>query len=790
MLNDNLKKYYKETENSIVSAFNSGKNIVGLIHDTGIYNSLNAINFTNKNADSKVIYLVSNNSHLINIKNYINNLGLNFNKVTSNIKFISYSNLYKMYVNDQIQNKNNIKNINADILVIDDYDHINGEKWSLAVNKFISSHDNMKIIGLKSNSTNYEQLENIFSSNEISTYTIGKAISEGILNKPCYKANDEPVKELINELITLINSKVNDTNKHTELINNLKSIINYAKSKENILGNNIKDNGKYIYCCSIDDVEDYKLAIKMNEVINDIRLKNPNAEIEVYKSLSLNLTLGSKNKDAFYSNVDLNGNDVSNKIKIMFVANQYNESSYIPDLDGIIIDRKIKSNKVFNELIKSVMYNSAKDAEPMIIDLGNNYNHIKTLSEKYDYNVNNKNELDITLENSDIYFMLKELKKQITNKYKWENSYELLQNYYEKNGNINIPVNFKSKDGVNFDEEGYSLGEWLQKQRVRFEKLSSEQQNLLKKFNIKINEKLSWDDKYDLLEKFYINYNNINLGFNFKTIDGINYDDSGINLYSWCKNLKANQHDLTAEQKSKLDKVGFEFKKVITHHSKDEIINFMEDYFKEHSNSNIPQSYKMEDGFTLGRSAEYIKKNKDKLTEEQLSRLNNIGFNFNTKAVTKTFEESYNLLVNFYTANSHIDIKKGFKTNDGINFDENGFNLYNWVIKQRTKVDKLTDEQKYLLNSLGFKWNVKENEEQIIAVCIENNIDYKKYKDILSKYSVDHLRAKLSFIAENKLDFHENGLPEVLVFSNDELMDKYNISMNELYNNYLNGNIK
>ena len=50
----------------------------------------------------------------------------------------------------------------------------------------------------------------------------------------------------------------------------------------------------------------------------------------------------------------------------------------------------------------------------------------------------------------------------------WNNNYELAKAYYEHFGNIRIPTKFKTKNGYDYDDNGYKLGEWLHTQKHFF----------------------------------------------------------------------------------------------------------------------------------------------------------------------------------------------------------------------------------------------------------------------------------------------------------------------------------
>lgn len=83
-------------------------------------------------------------------------------------------------------------------------------------------------------------------------------------------------------------------------------------------------------------------------------------------------------------------------------------------------------------------------------------------------------------------------------KNKWMNKYNLAKVYYKHYGNLEIPKNFKTLDGINYDEKGILLGTWIITQRRSYNgqgdnKITEEQIKLLEEVGMKWYARQSYD---------------------------------------------------------------------------------------------------------------------------------------------------------------------------------------------------------------------------------------------------------------------------------------------------------
>ena len=81
----------------------------------------------------------------------------------------------------------------------------------------------------------------------------------------------------------------------------------------------------------------------------------------------------------------------------------------------------------------------------------------------------------------------------------WNEMYELAKKYYAHHGNLNVPNSFKTINGYEYDENGVTLGSWINTQRVAKKRgtLSQEREEKLLAigmvFDVRKNKSLIYD---------------------------------------------------------------------------------------------------------------------------------------------------------------------------------------------------------------------------------------------------------------------------------------------------------
>ncbi len=351
------------------------------------------------------------------------------------------------------------------------------------------------------------------------------------------------------------------------------------------------------------------------------------------------------------------------------------------------------------------------------------------------------------------------------NNNEWNKNYTLAKNYYEHNGNLEIPQKFKTLNGYEYDENGISLGTWLatQRQSYKKEKLSPERINLLKAIDMCFEPRYNddWNEKYALVKNYYERNGNLEIPGRFKTLNGYEYDENGINLGIWIisqrrsyKNVK-----LSPERINLLKAIDMCFE---PRYNDDwnEKYALVKNYYERNGNLEIPGRFKTlngyeydENGINLGmwfHNQRQLYK-KARISPERLNLLKDIGMCFEIRDNNNEWNKNYTLAKNYYEHNGNLEIPEKFKTLNGYEHDENGINLGMWIISQRRsyKNVKLSPERLNLLKNIGMRFEIKHNNN-------EWNKNYALAKNYYERNG--NLEIPEKFKTLNGYEYDENGI--------------------------------
>ena len=272
----------------------------------------------------------------------------------------------------------------------------------------------------------------------------------------------------------------------------------------------------------------------------------------------------------------------------------------------------------------------------------------------------------------------------------WHFCYGLLCDYFEKNGHSNVPDLFKTEDD-------FSLGRWVAGQRMkkRKEELSLDKIEKLNELEFVWDyNKDAWETSYAYLKQFYKNNGHSMVTKNFKTVDGFK-------LGFWVRKQRADGRNglLSADKMDKFNKLDFVWEPA--DESWENTYKLLKVFHDEKGHSNVPQDFKTDDGFKLGKwvGQQRTQRRREKLSLNRVEKLNKLDFVWNVMG--NTWEIAYEHLKQYFENNGHSNVPMRAKTEDG-------FSLGSWVVTQRINKESLNTEKIKKLNKLDFVWNVRE----------------------------------------------------------------------------------
>lgn len=188
----------------------------------------------------------------------------------------------------------------------------------------------------------------------------------------------------------------------------------------------------------------------------------------------------------------------------------------------------------------------------------------------------------------------------------WLYYYKLAKAYYYHYNNLDIRISFKTKNGYEYYEQGICLGRWVNYQR----KLCSEnKKNAINEYQIKLLEEIGfvvygcddiWLNHYELAKNYYNHYGNLNVPSHFRTINGYEYNQLGIDLGRWISNqrmaYKGKGHlKITKEQIRLLEKI--EMVLDVQYNNWLKNYNLAKSYYQHNGNLQIPENFKTINGY-------------------------------------------------------------------------------------------------------------------------------------------------------------------------------------------------
>ncbi len=268
----------------------------------------------------------------------------------------------------------------------------------------------------------------------------------------------------------------------------------------------------------------------------------------------------------------------------------------------------------------------------------------------------------------------------------WLDRYEAVKRYYAENGTIYISQNYVA--------DGVWLGKWIAMQKKYYKqgKLTPEQRRLLEELPLeRIDPKdQAWNAAYEDAAAYFKEHGNLK-------IPGGYIGQSGVNLADWLvkQRRKHKLGKLSEKQIRQLEEIGFS----LSAESRWERgYRYAKAYYEANGHLNMPQSYKTEDGYTLGvwvnsyRNAYNGRKAPLEITEEQIAALEQIGMEWKPESV---WDKNYSAVKEFYDLHSKLPQRNAQ--------DKTEKKYFQWLQNQRKsyRLGYLTPEKTAKLKKIG-----------------------------------------------------------------------------------------
>ena len=309
---------------------------------------------------------------------------------------------------------------------------------------------------------------------------------------------------------------------------------------------------------------------------------------------------------------------------------------------------------------------------------------------------------------------------------KWMSLYDVAAAYYHEHGNLNVPSEYVTPDGV-------LLGKWVARQRYAYlnpdrssARVTPERKALLDKLGMVWEKYDPWQERYDLALAYKTEHGDLEIPSVYKTehgdleIPSVYKTEDGVWLGSWVSRqrqaLNSGSSTLSSERR-KLLRTLFKGERRPSDPAADHGTvreanwerNFRSAarYARKYKHLLVPASYVDSDGVRLGvwisnlRAARKNRPDSYQVTPAHIKKLNSIGMVWDARDAK--WGTAYQQAKAYYKAHGNLHAAANYKS------DETGFCLGDWLRRMRewdtTHDPKLTPERRAMLDKIGMEWS-------------------------------------------------------------------------------------
>lgn len=273
--------------------------------------------------------------------------------------------------------------------------------------------------------------------------------------------------------------------------------------------------------------------------------------------------------------------------------------------------------------------------------------------------------------------------------YFWEQNFRLAKEYYLAHGNLDVPTNFKSKDGKH-------LGNWILRQRQLYKSnsLTDEQIKKLDSIGMDWMDRVDrvWENGFIEAKNYSEEYGNLSVPKNYRS-------NTDFPLGIWIQRQRSlyKNKKISENRIKRLTDIGMNWNP----DNWESRFNLVKQYYEEHGNINISQKEVIQ-GIWLGKWIVSQKKamQEGKLTHEQIEMLKTLPMEEVGRKDNRWWS-MYEEAKKYYLKFGNLNIPMDYLTS-------NGKKLSDWIFRQRRnyRLGKMPSEHKEKLDEIGFIWDL------------------------------------------------------------------------------------
>lgn len=381
-------------------------------------------------------------------------------------KFYTYSKFSAMY------NKGKLDDLKVDLIILDELHRTGALNWGKAVNYILDKNFEAKVVGLSATpirflDNNRDMISEVLDGVSTTPLSLSDAIVRRILPSPIYVSAMYNLDKEIDKKIKIMkkyNVSTEDRKKYIEELNIYKNLYEKESRAELIIKKHLpkEDNLKFIVFCE----NNKHLKEMKNEVISWFR-NVLDSDINIREYI---VTSENNNTSELF---DFENNNNKDEFKLLFSISKLNEGIHIRNISGIIMLRTTKSPTIYYQQLGRCLTADSVNKSPIVFDFVDNIDNLelmnfrakleeaRSLHNEYRKSIGvDSDEIRLALydEHFELISQLKNIEKKIT--YNWDKSFEMLCEFKELYGNINVPKS----------QEYSRLYSWISLQRVLYNK--------------------------------------------------------------------------------------------------------------------------------------------------------------------------------------------------------------------------------------------------------------------------------------------------------------------------------